>query len=119
MYTYSMHFAFKITFPNPHNPWFRSIDPRCKALAGVLNFAFIVGPVMTPLPAQLQVWYSIIDELDEFALLIAAVDRELCLQPQDRLQELKTSIEKKLKSKGTPITMPSSAEELIITISQY
>ena len=120
MYTYSMHFAFKITFSNPHNPWFRSIDPRCKALAGVLNFAFIVGPVMTPLPAQLQVRYPIIDELaDEFALLIAAVDRELCLLPQDRLQELKTSIEKKLKSKGTPITMPSSAEELIITISQF
>ena len=69
---------------------------------------------------QLQVQYPIIDDLaDEFALLIAGVARELRSLSRGRLQGLKDSIEEKLKSKGAPITLPSSAEDMVGTISKY
>ena len=73
-----------------------------------------------PPVAQLQVQYPVIDELaDEFAMLIADMTRELHSLSPDRLQGLKALIEEKLKSKGTRITIPSSANELIGTISKY
>ena len=69
---------------------------------------------------QIQVQFPIIDDLaDEFALLMVDVNKELHSLSPDRLQGLKVLVEEKLKSKETPITIPSSADELISTISKY
>ena len=70
--------------------------------------------------SQTQVQFPIIDELaDDFAILIAGVNRKVHSLSASRLQGLKALFEEKLKSKGVPITIPSSADELISTISQY
>ena len=73
--------------------------------------------------SQTQVQFPIIDELaDDFAMLIADLDRELHSLSLFRLQGLKSVIREKLKSKGpecTPLTIPSSADKLINFISQY
>ena len=72
-----------------------------------------------PLP-QTQVQFPIIDELaDDFAILIASVNRKVHSLSASRLQGLKALFDEKLKSKGTPIAIPSSADELINFISQY
>ena len=69
--------------------------------------------------SQIQVQFPIIDELaDDFAILVACVNIEVHSLSASRLQELKALFEEKLKSKGAPITIPSSADELISTISQ-
>ena len=52
-------------------------------------------------------------------MLIADLNRELHSLSPDRLQGLKALIEEKLKSKGTRVTIPSSANELIGAISKY
>ena len=70
--------------------------------------------------SQTQVQFPIIDELaDDFAILIAGVNRKVHSLSASRLQGLKALFEEKLKSKGVPITIPSSVDELISTISQY
>ena len=72
-----------------------------------------------PLP-QTQVQFPIIDGLaDDFAILIAGVNIKVHSLSARRLQGLKALFEEKLKSKGTPLTIPSSAHELINFISQY
>ena len=69
---------------------------------------------------QIQVQFPIIDELaDDFALLMVDVNKELHSLSESRLQGLKVLVEEKLKSKDTPIAIPSSADELISTISKY
>ena len=80
-----------------------------------------VGPEgnAPPLPLT-QVQFPIIDDLaDDFALLIVNVNRKVQSLSASRLQGLKVLVEEKLKSKGTPIKIPGSADELISTISQY
>ena len=47
------------------------------------------------------------------------VNKELHSLSPNRLQGLKVLVEEKLKSKGTSITIPSSADKLISTISKY
>ena len=70
--------------------------------------------------SQTQVQFPIIDDLaDDFALLIAEVNREVHSLSASRLRGLKALFEEKLKSKGTPIAIPGSADELINFISQY
>ena len=72
-----------------------------------------------PLP-QTQVQFPIIDELaDDFAILIAGVNIQVHSLSASRLQGLKALFEEKLKSKGAPIAIPSSADKLINFISQY
>ena len=69
---------------------------------------------------QTQVQFPIIDELaDDFALLIAGVNIQVHSLSASRLQGLKALFEEKLKSKGTPIAIPSSADKLMNLISQY
>ena len=76
--------------------------------------------MIAPPPPQIQVQFPMIDELaDEFALLIVNVKRELRSLSGSQLQDVKELVEEKLKSKGAPITIPSSADELISTISKY
>ena len=70
--------------------------------------------------SQTQVQFPIIDDLaDDFAILIVNVDREVHSLSASRLQGLRVLVEEKLKSKGAPIKIPGSADELISTISQY
>ena len=70
-------------------------------------------------PPQIQVQFPMIDELaDEFALLIVNVKRELRSLSGSQLRDVKELVEEKLKSKGAPIALPSSADELISTISK-
>ena len=70
--------------------------------------------------SQIQVQFPIIDELaDDFAILIINVKREVHSLSARRLQGLTTILKEKLKSKGTPIAIPSSADEWINFISQY
>ena len=70
--------------------------------------------------SQTQVQFPVIDELaDDFAILIAGVNRNVHSLSASRLQGLRAVFEEKLKSKGVPITIPSSADELINFISQY
>ena len=69
---------------------------------------------------QTQVQFPIIGNLaDDFEVLIAGVNSEVRSLSDNHLRGLKTLLEEKLKSKGTPITIPSSADELISFISQY
>ena len=69
---------------------------------------------------QTQVQFPIIGDLaHDFAVLIAGVNSEVHSLSDNHLRGLKTLLEEKLKSKGTPITIPSSADELINFISQY
>ena len=69
--------------------------------------------------SQTQVQFPIIDELgDDFAILIADVNIEVHSLSSRRLQGLKALFEAKLKSKGVPIAIPSSADELWDFISQ-
>ena len=76
--------------------------------------------MIAPPPPQIQVQFPIIDELaDEFALLIVNVKRELRSLSGSQLQDVKELVKEKLKSKGAPIALPSSADELISTISEY
>ena len=71
-------------------------------------------------PAQLPVQFPIIDELaDEFALLMADVTQETCSLSRSRRLALKTCMEEKLKAKRIPIVIPSSAEDLMSTMSKY
>ena len=73
-----------------------------------------------PPVSQTQVQFPIIDELaDDFAILIAGVNIEVHSLSASRLQGLKALFEEKLKSKGTPTKIPSSADELMNFISQY
>ena len=73
-----------------------------------------------PLLFQTQDQFPIIDELaDDFALLIAGVKKEVHSLSASRLQGLKALVEEILKSKGMSITIPSSADDLISTISPY
>ena len=70
--------------------------------------------------SQTQVQFPIIDDLaDDFAILIAGVNRKVHFLSASRLQGLKALFEEKLKSKGAPITIPSSADKLMNFISQY
>ena len=70
--------------------------------------------------SQTQVQFPIIDELaDEFAVLIDSVNKEVRSLSASRLQGLRALFEEKLKSKGAPIAIPSSADKLINFISQY
>ena len=70
--------------------------------------------------SQTQVQFPIIDELaDDFAILIAGVNIEVHSLSASRLQGLKALFEEKLKSKGAPIRIPNSADELMNFISQY
>ena len=80
-----------------------------------------IGPEENDPPlSQTQVQFPIIDELaDDFALLMVDVKRELRSLSDSRLQDVKELVEEKLKSKGTPIQLPSSATKLISTISKY
>ena len=74
----------------------------------------------SPPLGQLQVQYPIIDDLaDEFALLIDGVAKELHSLSHARLNGLKASIEEKLRLKSMPITMPTSAEELMSSLSKF
>ena len=87
------------------------------------TFIFLTGIGLeenaSPL-SQTQVQLPIIDELaDEFALLIVSVKRELRSLSDSQLQDVKELVEEKLKSKGTLIALPSSADELISNISKY
>ena len=69
---------------------------------------------------QTQVQFPMIDELaDDFAILIVNVKRKLRSLSDSQLQEIKELVEEKLKSKGAPIAIPSSADRLINFISQY
>ena len=52
-------------------------------------------------------------------MLIVDVEEEMRSLSPKRLQGLKALIKEKLKSKGTASTVPSSADELISTISDY
>ena len=87
------------------------------------TFIFLTGIGLeenAPPLSQTQVQLPIIDELaDEFALLIAGVNRNVRSLSARRLQELKALFEEKLKSKGTAIAIPSSADKLMNFISQY
>ena len=70
--------------------------------------------------SQTQVQFPIIDELaDDFAILIAGVNRKVHSLSANRLQGLRALFEEKLKSKGAPIAIPSSADKLLNFISQY
>ena len=70
--------------------------------------------------SQTRVQFPIIDELaDDFAVLIAGVNIEVHSLSASCLQGLKALFEEKLKSKGTPIAIPSSADKLMNFISQY
>ena len=91
------------------------------ALINTFNFLSCIGPkVNAPPLSQTQVQFPIIDELaDDFATLVACVNIEVHSLSASRLQELKALFEEKVKSKCTPITIPSSADELINFISQY
>ena len=76
--------------------------------------------MVAPPPPQIQVQFPMLDELaDEFALLIVNVKRELRSLSGSQLRDVKELVEEKLKSKGAPIALPSSADELISTISKY
>ena len=69
---------------------------------------------------QTQVQFPIIDDLaDDFALLIVNVKRKLRSLSDSQLQDVQELVEEKLKSKGAPIALPSSADKLIKFISQY
>ena len=67
-----------------------------------------------------EVYEPIIDELiHEFSQLVAKISKEVCdLPPRDRVA-LKMCVEETLKSKNNPVTVPTSAEDLLSTIRQY
>ena len=70
--------------------------------------------------AQGELYYPIIDELSsEFSLIVADITQEVCSLSSTRLTGLKMCAEEKLKSKSTPVTFPSSAEDLMSTLSKY
>ena len=70
--------------------------------------------------AQGELYYPFIDELSsEFSLVVADITQEVCSLSSTRLTGLKMCAEEKLKSKSIPITIPSSAEDLISTRSEY
>ena len=70
--------------------------------------------------AQGELYYPIIDELSsEFSLVVADIAKEVSSLSRKRLIGLTAGVKEKLKSKSIPITIPSSAEDLISTMSEY
>ena len=90
-------------------------------MINTFTFLSCIGPEVSASPLhQTQVQFPIINELaDDFAILIAGVNMEVHSLSASRLQGLKALFEEKLKSRGTPIAIPSSADKLINFISQY